>query len=75
MTRKFTAKFDEFAQWYIGDEQCTAEEIIEYFEQEMDQDVRPFIGKSVEFIEKPHRFFEYRIEGTSFIADAVDQFI
>ena len=42
MARKFTANFDKFAQWYIG-EQCTHERIIEYFEQELGETVQLYL--------------------------------
>ena len=75
MARKFTANFDKFAQWYIG-EQCTSESIIEYFEQELDENVQPFIGKEVVFIEDEQpNMFVYSIEGADFEVDAVEQFI
>lgn len=75
MARKFTANFDKFAQWYIG-EQCTSERIIEYFEQELGETVQPFIGKEVVFIERElPNVIEYSIEGTDFVCDAIEQFI
>lgn len=75
MARKFTASFDKFAQWYIG-EQCASERIIEYFEQELDENARPFIGKEVVFIEDElPNVFVYSIEGADFAVDAVEQFI
>jgi Na+/phosphate symporter len=71
---KFAMNFNEFAQWYIG-EQCTDERIVDYFEQDLLLDARPFIGKEVVFTEKklpyaPH-LFEYTIEGTDFAVDAI----
>ena len=74
MARKFTANFDELAQWYIG-EQCAGEQIIEYFEQELGENVRPFIGKNVQIIEKisPNGYFDLIIENELCI-EAVEQF-
>lgn len=75
MARKFTASFDKFVQWYIG-EQCASERIIEYFEQELDENARPFIGKEVVFIEDElPNVFAYSIEGADFAVDAIEQFI
>ena len=74
MEKKFTVNFNRFAQWYVG-EQNTIEEVINYFEQELDINVQPFIGKEVVLTERElPNVIEYSIEGTDFICDAIMQF-
>lgn len=74
MARKFTANFNEFAQWYIG-KQCTEQQIVEYFEEALWENVQQYIGREVQIVEQesPNGYYDYEIEGKLLI-EAVEQF-
>lgn len=71
--RRRKINFDDFAQWYIGGEII---DIINYFEDEVGIDVRPYIGKQiiVDEIDRGHVINYTSIDDENFDIDAVESY-